>query len=238
MLKQLQVDNPISFYRNRIQADIFKKARRRRTVESYAQVKTAMEKEDEQNYENDYGIYVVTRKDGVELIKDALYDGIDKSEIKFSSLAPSALSLSQYICRRPVNIQVKVEGETPYEQAKFEVKQLMNEENEEVEMLVGTMQGDIFLFDPMLKGKAEIKILNSEKDPTLKKSKQVELVKWIEPAPGLTAPTRFLVVFEDGHIYIYNKDLASNKALDPDKDIIRTKPEGQFSKGQIMRKMY
>ena len=45
-------------------------------------------------------------------------------------------------------------------QSRYELKQL-KEEQEEVELLIGTCEGEIYLFDPVLRSKSEIKRFNS-----------------------------------------------------------------------------
>jgi hypothetical protein len=47
---------------------------------------------------------------------------------------------------------------------------------------MGTIEGGIFLFDPIMRGNLEVKRFNSEVDPYVNKNRSVDLIKWIEPS--------------------------------------------------------
>lgn len=51
---------------------------------------------------------------------------------------------------------------------------------EELEMLMGTQGGAIFLIDPIIRAKGEVKKYNSESALSITKNRYVEMVRWIE----------------------------------------------------------
>lgn len=124
--------------------------------------------------------------------------------------------------------------------------------NEEVQMIMGTSDGQIFGFDPVLRSKLMIKNYHYEQD---KSCFSVEIVKWLDSRPtpqGVTQASkssqgpiqsRFLVVYSDGSISFFHKDKDVPQNLpntnsdkeqkyDYDKDMIRLPQSGQsVSKG-------
>ena len=55
-------------------------------------------------------LFVIIKKEGLTIIRDIIYDGIDPFELSFSSMHPTALSLSPYLVKKPVQMSVKVES--------------------------------------------------------------------------------------------------------------------------------
>jgi hypothetical protein len=69
-------------------------------------------------------------------------------------------------------------------------------------MLLGTTDGQLMVFDPILRGKLTYKQYSYPQD----KKKTVEIVRWLEKGPNRPYSSRFLVVFSDGTIAFYHKD--------------------------------
>jgi hypothetical protein len=69
-------------------------------------------------------------------------------------------------------------------------------------MVIGTNDGGVMLFDPILRGKH----IFNRYHHGFEKRKQVDLVRWLEKAPNRTHSSRFLVVFSDGTISFFHKD--------------------------------
>lgn len=84
---------------------------------------------------------------------------------------------------------------------------------------MGTQDGSIFLFDPIIRGKMEIKKFTYDQE----RKKTVDLIRWLAPSPVAKFTARFLVVFSDGSIAFYHKDKTVNeKSLaDLEKDYIK-----------------
>ena len=78
---------------------------------------------------------------------------------------------------------------------------------------MGCSKGNIYTFDPLLMGEGLIKRYAFYKPP-LQKKRRVEIVKWFEPSSEEENVNKFLVVYEDGTIYIYY-----NRDKQPDKEV-------------------
>lgn len=96
-----------------------------------------------------------------------------------------------------------------------------------MECLIGTKDGTIYIYDPVLITKVNVYSYNDSGTP-YHKQKRPEIVRWIEPtlyvSPFIKKTnkngknkqvdfiSKFVVVFEDGCIFIYYKgDMAQNK---------------------------
>jgi len=76
------------------------------------------------------------------------------------------------------------------------------------------------MYDPILMGRGRVLRFNDvPTSPTLKQ-KKVSIVRWFEPLSEGKNSNKFLVVFEDGTIYVYFKD--SNQQKDTAKNKIKT----------------
>lgn len=111
-------------------------------------------------------------------------DGIEFS----SSIRPACLSISKIPIK--TTHPLKDEGTATHE---------------EVQMLLGTYDGKILIFDPILRGKNSLKKYTNDSLTQPDKKKSVEMIKWIEKNNGEPAD-RFIAVFSDGVIAIYHKD--------------------------------
>ena len=67
---------------------------------------------------------------------------------------------------------------------------------------MGCSGGNIYVFDPTLMSAGKITKYYRNKPPCQKK-KRVEIVKWFEPLNEKENVNKFLVVYEDGTIYIF-----------------------------------
>jgi hypothetical protein len=67
---------------------------------------------------------------------------------------------------------------------------------------MGCSRGNIYTFDPYLMGDGKISKYYQSKPPCIKKRK-VEIVKWFEPSSEEENVNKFLVVYDDGTIYIF-----------------------------------
>jgi len=78
-----------------------------------------------------------------------------------------------------------------------------------LECLIGSQDGTVFVFDPLAIEPNRIRKYNSSKDneEPFFKPKRPEIVSWVE-SKGNRVPEKFVVCFEDGSIYLYEKDLA------------------------------
>lgn len=76
----------------------------------------------------------------------------------------------------------------------------------QIELLLGCDNGVIFCFDPVLVEKGNVAKYNSGE---VKKEMKVEIVKWFEAMDEGENPNKFIVVFEDGSIYIFFREANS-----------------------------
>lgn len=84
-------------------------------------------------------------------------------------------------------------------------KQLL-ESNQSLQCLIGTRDCSIYIYDPILVGQGTINVYNNDSKMPFFKDKRPEIVKWVEPI-GKNNATQFVAVFEDGCIYLYEKDV-------------------------------
>lgn len=71
---------------------------------------------------------------------------------------------------------------------------------------MGTNEGGIYLFDPIIRGKQVVHTFNAIYDSPLNKNRCVDIVKWVE-SPSQKQNNKFIVVFDDGSMYFYSKDM-------------------------------
>ena len=100
---------------------------------------------------------------------------------------------------------------------------------------MGTQDGQIYYFDPILRGKLDIKRYNYE----FEKRKSIDLVKWLTPSPKSLSSSKFVVVFADGSLALYHKDkdVSQSKDYDIEKDLLKVSPEQTVSKATILKRM-
>lgn len=67
---------------------------------------------------------------------------------------------------------------------------------------MGCSQGNIYVFDPLLMGEGKITKYYHSKPPCQKR-RRVEIVKWFEPLNEKENSNKFMVVYEDGTIYVF-----------------------------------
>ena len=72
---------------------------------------------------------------------------------------------------------------------------------------MGTQEAQIYIFDPILRGKGEVVKFNSEQSSPGYRAKAVTIVHWI-------SEKRILAVFEDGIFYMYNIDYCDENEKD------------------------
>lgn len=77
-------------------------------------------------------------------------------------------------------------------------------------VLLGASDGSLFIYDPMIIEEARILRFNSDEKMPFWKNKRPEQVKWHEPLPN-QIPTKFSVAWEDGTIYMYDKNIAYDR---------------------------
>lgn len=105
--------------------------------------------------------------------------------------------------------------------------------------LLGTKDSAIYIFDPILIQQGKIMSFNNDSNMPFFKSKRPEIVRWVEPS-NLSLPvsskitengqtstinqhinvSKFVVVFEDGCIYLYEKDVPYSSKEDYTKSMI------------------
>lgn len=106
--------------------------------------------------------------------------------------------------------------------------------------LLGNRDGTIYIFDPILIQQGKISSFNNESQMPFHKAKRPEIVRWVEPS-NLSSPitskitengqtstnyqhtsvSKFVVVFEDGCIYLYEKDVTHDPKEDYTKSVIQ-----------------
>lgn len=145
--------------------------------------------------EEDHGIFVINKcsadQQGITYLKDYLlhfdYRGMKLEDIAFTqSMRPTCISINK------TPFQTLVPSETTGDYF-----------HEEIGLVVGTTDGSVLMFDPVIRGKMEIKSYNYDCD---KKKKSVDLVKWMEKSPNRPSSSRFIVIFSDGTTGLYHKD--------------------------------
>ena len=108
-------------------------------------------------------------------------------------------------------------------------------------MVIGTSDGQILKFDPILLGLMPVKKYNQD----FEKKKQVDIVRWLEKSPLRPFSSRFIVVYSDGMMALYHKDTdvpqfgskGEGSQYDPDKDLIKLGNEVVVSKLQVLKRM-
>lgn len=69
---------------------------------------------------------------------------------------------------------------------------------------MGCSQGNLYTFDPFLMGDHNGKITRYyHQKPPCQKRRRVEIVKWFEPLNEREKSNKFIVVYEDGTIYVF-----------------------------------
>jgi len=106
--------------------------------------------------------------------------------------------------------------------------------------LLGTKDAAIYIFDPILIQQGKIMSFNNDSNMPFFKAKRPEIVRWVEPS-NLSSPisskitengqtstinqhisvSKFVVVFEDGCIYLYEKDVPYSSKEDYTKSMIQ-----------------
>jgi hypothetical protein len=102
---------------------------------------------------------------------------------------------------------------------------------------MGSTDGSVYLFDPILRGKSDVRKFNADHRSKTTKTRCVELLKWIEPTPNMKGPNQFILVFDDGVMYFYSKDLPLDEKVDQDKEVIKIDSDYSTTRGSIMKKM-
>jgi len=72
--------------------------------------------------------------------------------------------------------------------------------------LLGSSDGTIYVYDPIIVEPSRVHRYNNDETMPFHKKKKPTIVKWVEPM-GNTNPNKFVAVFEDGCLYIYEKDV-------------------------------
>ena len=72
-------------------------------------------------------------------------------------------------------------------------------------MLLGTDSGLVCCYDPVLKDQGIVVKYNNRRET--KKCRKVVHVRWFESATEGINSNKFIVVFEDGSIYVFYRDL-------------------------------
>lgn len=75
---------------------------------------------------------------------------------------------------------------------------------------MGCRDGQIFCFDPYLVNNGRVIRYNVENDSIARKKKRVTQVKWFEPLNEGENCNKFLIVFEDGTIFVNFRDSKHN----------------------------
>jgi hypothetical protein len=75
-----------------------------------------------------------------------------------------------------------------------------------MEVVMGCKDGQIFVFDPWILNSGRVIRYNSDVDSTSRKKKRVSHVRWFEPLTEGENCNKFLIVFEDGTIYVNFRD--------------------------------
>lgn len=110
----------------------------------------------------------------------------------------------------------------PYLSAPSEGKQA------QLQCIIGCNKGNLYTFDPYLMGEGQITKYYYNRPPC-EKRKRIEIVKWFEPKNAEQNVNKFLVVYEDGTIYIFyvkNEDSTALKTVKfPDRETEKEVPQ-------------
>ena len=71
-------------------------------------------------------------------------------------------------------------------------------------MLLGSESGTVYCYDPTLFDEGTVNKFNNIEG--IKKRRKVVMVKWFEASKEGENPNKFLVVFDDGTLYVFFKD--------------------------------
>lgn len=82
---------------------------------------------------------------------------------------------------------------------------------------MGCREGQIFVFDPWLMDTGRIIRYNSDSDSVTRKKRKVMHVRWFEPLNEGENCNKFLVVFDDGTIYVFFRDSRHTSATKSQK---------------------
>jgi hypothetical protein len=85
--------------------------------------------------------------------------------------------------------------------------------------LMGSQDGTIYMYDPLMVEPKRIVRYNQDDSMPFHKKKRPELIKWFEPI-GIQTPSKFAVCWEDGSIYVYDKDQTSDPKEDYKESIV------------------
>ena len=72
----------------------------------------------------------------------------------------------------------------------------------QLQCIMGCSLGNLYVFDPVLMGEGKITKYYHPKPPCQKK-RRIEIVKWFEPLSEKETSNKFIVVYEDGTIYVF-----------------------------------
>lgn len=88
--------------------------------------------------------------------------------------------------------------------------------------LMGASDGIIYIFDPLMIEGVRIQRFNDEANLPHFKKKRPEIVKWVEPI-GKQMANKFAVCWDDGTIYIYDKELICDPKEKYNQAIVQTR---------------
>lgn len=101
----------------------------------------------------------------------------------------------------------------------------------------------MFVYDPHLVGAGKVLHYNGNAELPFFKKKRPEIVKWVEPF-GRSTASQFLVAFEDGVIYLYEKETMHDPKEDYTKTVIpiegekpKKKDEKELTKADLIMEM-
>lgn len=186
--------------------------------------------------EDDHGIFVINKcsadQQGITYLKDYLlhydYREMKLEDFAFNqSMRPTCISINKTPFQTLITPDSATTGDSFHE---------------EIGLVLGTTDGSVLMFDPVIRGKMEIKSYNYDCDKKTQKS--VDLVKWMEKCPNRASSSRFIVIFSDGTTGLYHKDRIvpqtgtnGQGSYDPDKDMIKIGSEAPVSRLQVSKRM-
>ncbi len=134
-----------------------------------AQMQTEKMEMKESDFEIDEGLFVASKTTnpdcGLVVHKNYLQDQIAPEDALFSDqLRPSSVAIN----KTPIRLNLNQHGEV----IKTDNSPFCHEE---VNLLMGTTDGGIYIFDPVIRGRMEIKRFKHD----FEKRKTVDLVKWL-----------------------------------------------------------